>query len=720
MPELSQAMPETSVMSFKEQVRLLRKSGQVHSTWYRARYPDVEMLGMSAAEHYLKYGAAMGRNPGKGFDTRFYLETYPDAARSRMNPLLHYVRHGARQGYRCKPWSPRGKALRAVEVLRYKILSLGFTERPLLELQEIAETHSVPAARAQAARELAMWNMRLKTPEGYDAALARIAAARIGAPDTEFRRRLTTLEILCQHFRGRAAKGHAAWERAARAGEVDPDVMLARINLEPDPEIRCALLNQVLAEFGIPPLRLRGDEALSAYDRLTAAETPAEVRDGPKVTVLVAAYNAAKVISTALRSLQEQTWRNLEILVLDDCSPDDTAAVVARHAASDPRIRLIRMARNGGAYVARNRGLDEATGDYVTLHDADDWSHPLKIETQVRFLEQTPEAMGCQSQQARATSDLGFTRWTGRGQFLIANLSSFMFRRAPVREHFGYWDTVRFSADAELVRRIQARFGQKAVPILETGPLSFQRHSDSSIIANSALGINGFLFGVRREYLHGQRFHRDRGGRLKYGSGSADRPFPVPAIMRPDRAQLTAGGRHLPVILASDLRAPGPALDACLADIDHCRAQGIPLGIVEMYRYEAGETEDIRLHMHDEVRSRIDGRNVQIIGFGEKVSCDRLVLHDPAILEERQRYVPEIDAARVDIVIPALQVEGSEAQSCRLGDCTANIRHYFGRDAIWHPVSLPVRQALQACPAGERDGIALSSEDWRGFGAIGG
>ena len=57
------------------------------------------------------------------------------------------------------------------------------------------------------------------------------------------------------------------------------------------------------------------------------------------------------------------------------------------------------MPKNNGAYIARNYGLDIAKGEFVTIHDADDWSHPSKIETQVEFLIKNKDVIGCTSRQ---------------------------------------------------------------------------------------------------------------------------------------------------------------------------------------------------------------------------------------------------------------------------------------------------------------------------------
>ncbi|MFN3526969.1 MAG: glycosyltransferase family 2 protein, partial [Paracoccus sp. (in: a-proteobacteria)] len=345
-------------MTPAEQLRLIKSSKQIHTNWYKATYPDVVELGIEPALHYLRYGAAMGRNPGKNFDTRYYLRTCPEAAKSGLNPLVHYVLHGRAKGVATLP--PRSPGAKHVASVRTRLLSLGFTERPLAELADIQANAKLPGTRALAARELALWHMRTKTPEGYHIALQHLQAARTDAPDLDFCRKLAVAELMCHHFLGDEDAARDTYERAALAGEVSPDLLLARANLEFRPKARVALMNRVLAQFDIAPVALAGDGKLPAYDRLTVTEELPQISDGPKVTVLIAAYEAADTLPTALRSLQAQTWQNLEILVLDDCSPSpDTCRVAEEFAARDPRIRLIRMEQNAGAYVARNRGLDE-------------------------------------------------------------------------------------------------------------------------------------------------------------------------------------------------------------------------------------------------------------------------------------------------------------------------------------------------------------------------
>jgi glycosyltransferase involved in cell wall biosynthesis len=282
-------------------------------------------------------------------------------------------------------------------------------------------------------------------------------------------------------------------------------------------------------------------------------------------------YNAEDTIQTALGSVLSQTWTNLEVLVVDDCSTDATVPIVESYVRRDSRVQLIRTNSNGGTYVARNHGLRVATGSFVTCHDADDWSHPEKIEKQARHLLSNPLVIGNISQAAFATSDLKFNS-KGRAKYSINNTSSLMFRREPVMDAVGYWDCVRFSADTEFLRRVKKVFGDESVGIGPEGPvLSFVRQSSSSLTSCNAFGYYGVRRrGARKEYHEGYtRFH-DTAENLRYEFPQHDRPFAVPEPMWPRREAKRGERRHFDVILVSDFRLTG---DTTSSNIEQIKAQ---------------------------------------------------------------------------------------------------------------------------------------------------
>lgn len=100
------------------------------------------------------------------------------------------------------------------------------------------------------------------------------------------------------------------------------------------------------------------------------------------------AFNEESYIAEAIRSVLAQTYSNWELIVVDDGSTDDTAAIVSRF--SDPRIHLIRQ-ENEGRSAARNRVIEKAQGKYIVTTDADDLSLPDRFEKQVSYLEAHPD-----------------------------------------------------------------------------------------------------------------------------------------------------------------------------------------------------------------------------------------------------------------------------------------------------------------------------------------
>jgi glycosyltransferase involved in cell wall biosynthesis len=112
----------------------------------------------------------------------------------------------------------------------------------------------------------------------------------------------------------------------------------------------------------------------------------------PLVTVHMCTYDRADFISKALESVQSQTYDNLEILVLDDNSSDNTAEIVRNYSQSDSRIKYHKNESNVGITTNRNRALSLSNGKYIAVLDSDDyWIDENKIEDQVKFLESNPD-----------------------------------------------------------------------------------------------------------------------------------------------------------------------------------------------------------------------------------------------------------------------------------------------------------------------------------------
>ncbi len=112
----------------------------------------------------------------------------------------------------------------------------------------------------------------------------------------------------------------------------------------------------------------------------------------PTVSVILPTYNRSDSLPASISSVLDQTFEDLELIVVDDASSEDIESVVK--AMNDPRLRYLRQAQNGGAAAARNAGLAIATGRYIAFQDSDDLWLPGKLERQVALLDEQPPEVG--------------------------------------------------------------------------------------------------------------------------------------------------------------------------------------------------------------------------------------------------------------------------------------------------------------------------------------
>lgn len=102
------------------------------------------------------------------------------------------------------------------------------------------------------------------------------------------------------------------------------------------------------------------------------------------VSVIMPSWNTSNFIAESIQSVIDQTYENWELIIVDDCSTDNTDEVVARF--TDKRIRYFKNEKNSGAALSRNRGLREARGEWIAFLDSDDLWSPKKLEYQISFM----------------------------------------------------------------------------------------------------------------------------------------------------------------------------------------------------------------------------------------------------------------------------------------------------------------------------------------------
>ncbi|SOC41215.1 glycosyltransferase family 2 protein [Salinicoccus kekensis] len=554
-----------------------------------------------------------------------------------------------------------------LKALKHHLYNLGFTEKALSDMEGFLDQTDNSEIRRLISWEMSLWHANRNDLEGAKAAVKYLPIATEGEDSPDQQRRIVIVTAEC--FDRLSHREHAL---ELLEGQLDkaphPDLYLAMANLEEDLEKRMALINKAFLMYDLTPIGFNADFDKATYDDLITMPSDETVEEGPKVSVILPAYKAETGIRVAIESILAQSWRNLELLVVDDCSPDTTVETVKEYVKKDPRVRLLSTPKNSGPYVARNIAMKEAAGEFITINDADDWSHRQKIEIQVKHLMDNPKVMANTSEHARLTEELKLYRRGTPGKYIFPNMSSIMFRKKEVLERIGYWDSVRFAADGEFKRRLIKTFGQKSYVDLKSGPLSLPRQSVSSLTGSSAFGYDGFFMGVRKEYVESLEHHHERSHSLYYPYPQAVRPFPVPEPMWPEREEKPDGYRTFDVVLAGDFRQNSTFH---IYKIKALKKQHGRIGLVQLYEYNL----DIEGGMQQDLRNMLDGESLQMLVYGEKIRTKELIVTDPGVLKFHQKYRPEIRTEKVTAEnLENLQPEEREEVQHRMEE-------YFGMRA---------------------------------------
>jgi teichuronic acid biosynthesis glycosyltransferase TuaG len=108
----------------------------------------------------------------------------------------------------------------------------------------------------------------------------------------------------------------------------------------------------------------------------------------PLVSIVVPVYNAARFMDDTIQTVLNQTYQNWELLLVDDCSSDDSVKIIKKYEKKDKRIKFFKLSENSGAAIARNTGIDNAKGRYIAFLDADDLWVSDKLKLQVAFMKE--------------------------------------------------------------------------------------------------------------------------------------------------------------------------------------------------------------------------------------------------------------------------------------------------------------------------------------------
>jgi len=456
-------------------------------------------------------------------------------------------------------------------------------------------------------------------------------------------------------------------------------------------------LNALYFRSGLEPLRLSG-HGPTRLDRLIA-DTVAAVDEGPTISIIMTCYHPGVELETAVRSVIAQSWQRWELIIADDASGNKYELVLERIASLDGRIRVLRAPENRGTYVRRNDALAAAVGEFVTMHDSDDWAHPRRLEQQAHHLMSRPALLANLSRSIRATDALRVAQ--PRGTLLRLTETSLLFRREQVIERIGWFDAVRKAADTGFRLRIEAISGSP-VPVIDVeAPLSVVRFSRGSL-SGAELG-DGWMHPARVAYAsaHSHWLARESAaGRAGYLEQNPDsRAFPAPAVLL-GQSVVT---RDIDLLVVVDVRANEKMAardrhgDRALAEwcesglrVGIMRSDSIaPLPLPHTARsavqelINEGTAIEVLHGEHVSARLVIALRSECLLGLppsAPSISSTELILIDddhreqPGVLNNASLLRPEIDRAASRLAPDAV------AQSLRIDGASAAVRALLAAD----------------------------------------
>lgn len=636
---------------------------------------------------------------------------------------IHSTARGARSGknlYAHKSVPP--EILDAVKRAQQR-LWLGFESRALAVLTSAStDRKATPSIRALAFLERAAW---YAGNNDWRNSLENARLARVADPTPSDRQVSLEVDALIATGEFDAARelldtqativpGTAAFElRRANTYLSPPDDAL---RFEVDGH-RLAHINRLYRDAGIAPIAPRDPRERLVISNLDAPGVSEVAKGRELVSVLMPTYNSVETLEYSVNSVLAQSWRNLELIIIDDASTDETLAVAENLARLDARVKVLGRSVNGGPYVARNMGLAEARGSLITVHDSDDWAHPQKLEKQVAAWRASTKAHASISFHVRVDGDLRFLRPTRkhRVDLKARNLSSLLCERA-VFDEVGFWDEVRTAGDSEFVGRLRAHYGGDAiVEVLPAVPLSLSLSLPSSLTGTSTTGFASMnhVLGARSQYRAAySEWHQsaDFAQELPLRAGVSD-PFVRPKALigaLPDGAR-----EHFDVVLLSNFSLPGGTTASNVQEIRAQKQAGLRTALIHHPVYDWGATRP----PNPKILSEVDGESVRFLSLGESVSCDVLIIRLPKAIETLLDELPALDPGHVIVLANQTpdryyRSDGVRERAYDLQKCTDGLRRRFGVDPVWYPIGPRVRRAFLDWHAHEFDLSLLSDADW--------
>lgn len=272
------------------------------------------------------------------------------------------------------------------------------------------------------------------------------------------------------------------------------------------------------------------------FIRINFAPLPAV--DAPHlITVIMPCYNCANTVTKSIQSILNQSWRNIEVIAVDDASTDDTFAILTQMATQDPRLKVVQNSVNVGPYVCKNRALTYAKGAYITGHDSDDLAFPDRLAQQMAPIMADAQYKATIGYSLRLDSfgtfvkpPTGITLYNLDGVLILTSIT-LLIERATFENFLGFWDCVRVSSDTELLERAMDALPDAFALVKSCGNLLLLHEGSLTQNVASGLSLVSGHANVRSDYKRAFRAWHSKTDKFKrqLRFPPDPRPFDVPA-----------------------------------------------------------------------------------------------------------------------------------------------------------------------------------------------
>lgn len=390
--------------------------------------------------------------------------------------------------------------------------------------------------------------------------------------------------------------------------------------------------NAPFEHYQLAPIQVNGNNG-NPFERVSISTESREalqlscnhsiLSDNPLVSVILTTYNPCpSELVHSVKSILNQTWKNIELLVIDDASTHFPEEDINELAHSDPRLKLLRMEQNGGTYRARNYGLSQAQGFYVTGQDTDDWSHPQRIEVQLGAIHGKRDVAGVLGTAIRTNENLVRTTlgFTPNRRCEV----SLMCRTSDARAIGGYLP-LRKAADSEFRERLQL-VTKRDIVILDH-PLYLTRLSASSLSRSEFR--HGWTDMGRLMFTSSFRFWHSELAKRATVAEVSDRSSDSPVYF-PTKLTGVHKREMFDVCFVADWRVESEIVRSALDEIASLLEGGLRVAIVQMpspFSYGAVQRKIV-----SRIQKLINAGKISLLLEEDEATVDLLVVRDPAVI----------------------------------------------------------------------------------------